>query len=80
MTCVVTSYSLNLNSSDNRQLTAMEHDSGKPLSSHARDGEHPYTILNGCVWHINGTRVCSYGGYYTSTCPEACDIATVSIV
>ena len=51
---------------------------GKVLRSSVKDGEHPYTILNGCVWHI-GTRVCSSGGCYVKACPEPVDIATVSI-
>ena len=49
----------------------------KLLCSYAsRDGEHPNTILNGCVCH-NVTRVCLSGGCYTKTCPEPFHIATV---
>ena len=51
---------------------------GKLLLCFVRYGEHPYSILNGCVWH-NGTRVCSSGVCYTKANPKPFDIATVSI-
>ena len=44
------------------------------MRSYVRDGKHPCTILNECVWH-NGTRLCLSGGCYTKACPEPCHIA-----
>ena len=52
---------------------------GELLRSFVRDDEHPYRILNGCVWH-SGTRVCLSGGCFAKACPKQFDIAIVPIV
>ena len=49
----------------------MSQDHGQAFAIYGR-GEHPYTILNGYVWH-NATRVCSSGGFYAKACPNPLD-------
>ena len=72
--CLITSYHLNLNSSDYRDSCYVTWFGASFCFSHVIDDEHPYTILNVCVCH-NGTRVCSSGGCYAKTCPEPFDMA-----
>ncbi len=47
------------------------------LRRFVRDGEHPYTIPSGSVWH-SGTWLCPSRGRWTKAWPEPCDAATIS--